>query len=193
MIHAGWQQPWSCSTYWSSSKVRAYSRLLDLCVPSVCLLCLTYMSISSVCLIFPSHMSFSSVYFTLSVCFSVPFYCPPSVCLIFLLHLSVSSSISSVWCYLSVLVHAWLVCMFHCQFVLSIFPVYLICLAYVLPVSTICLAVYHMSFFLTVCLSFLPICLSILLTLVCLHSLCVNFCICAGVSKILPFSRKILF
>jgi hypothetical protein len=120
----------------------AASRLFDLSVPSVCLLCLIYLSVSSLFLIL--HLSVSSTVLS-------------SVFFVFLLvlrtaHLYVSLSVCSV-------------CFF--------------CLPHLSGLSAVCLTVYHMSFFLSVCLSFLP--LHLAHSTICLHSLCVYFCICAGI------------
>jgi hypothetical protein len=151
-----------------------------------------YLSISSVCFISRSHFPVSSVSL---ICL---FY---FICLFSLYHFTVPRlSVSSFCCIclsvspfylvclvLSISLIAWLICMFHWQSVLSILSVYLICLAYLLSVSSVCL-----SFCLPIFLSYMP--LHVQLTIICLHSLCIYFCVCAGLLRILPFSRrKVLF
>jgi hypothetical protein len=176
-----------------------------------CLICLSILSVSlsylsvdcsSVCFIclshFPPHLSLSSVYFTVSVYFlclshfTVPRMSVSSFCRICLSHLPLSSSISSFWCYLLVL------CMAHLYVSLAICSVYFFCLPHLSGLSAVCLNClsHRLSYvFLSLCLSifltYMP--LHLQLTIISLHSLCMSFGIWSGLSRILPFSGKILF
>jgi hypothetical protein len=148
-----------------------------LSVSYVFLICRFHLYVSSVCLILPSHLS---ILLHLSVF---------SICLIILLHLFVSSAclVFFLVCLvlsISLIAYCSTVSLF-CLFNLSTSSVWF-------TVSAVCHTVYHMPFFLSVCLSFFPVFLSIWLTLICLHSLCMSFFIYTGLSRILPISRKIL-